>query len=125
MSGELWGVVIGGVLGITSSLVTTLITIIVSNRRRTKAIRAIAQAEITAIKEKAERFIAGQTSPDGFDASKPLLASLASELGFLSVTQAVALRRAVTLDMEMRKEKSAEKAHLAVLACEQALSELN
>lgn len=122
MSAELWGVVIGGVIGVVGGLATTLFTTILSNRRRAKAIRAIAKGEITAIKEKAERFIGGQSSAAGLGASTPMLTSIASELGFLSENQAVALRRAVTLDMEMRKEESKDKAKLAVKACEDALS---
>ncbi len=122
MSPELWGVIIGGVIGVVGGLSTTLFTTILSNRRRAKAIRAIAKGEIVAIKEKAERFIGGQSSAVGLGASSPMLTSIASELGFLSEDQAVALRRAVTLDMEMRKEESKEKAKLAVKACEDALS---
>ncbi|MFC1512203.1 hypothetical protein ACFL5H_03300 [Candidatus Latescibacterota bacterium] len=122
MTSELWGVVIGGIIGIMVTLSTTLITITLSNRRRAKAIRAIAKSEIIAIKEKAERFLGGESSPLGLGASTPMLTSIASELGFLSEEQAVALRRAVTLDMEMRKEESIQKATLAIIACDKALS---
>lgn len=122
MSAELWGVIIGGIIGVAGTLSTTFLTTTLTNRRRAKAIRAIAKGEIIAIKEKAERFIDGQSSKAGLGASTPMLTSIASELGFLSEEQAVALRRAVTLDMEMRKEESKEKAKLAVQACEDALS---
>ena len=121
MSPELWGVIIGGIIGVVGTLSTTLLTTTLSNRKRAKAIQAIAKGEITAIKEKAERFINGQSSTAGLSASTPMLTSIASELGFLSEDQAVALRRAVTLDMEMRKEESKEKAKLAVKACQEAL----
>lgn len=122
MSAELWGVVIGGFIGVVGGLSTTLFTTILSNRRRAKAIRAIAKGEIVAIKEKAERFIADQSSAAGLGASAPMLTSIAPELGFLSEDQVVMLRRAVTLDMEMRKEECKDKAKLAVKACEEALS---
>lgn len=121
MTGELWGVVIGGIIGIAGTLSISLLTTALSNQRRARAIRAIAKAEIVAIKEKAERFIAGQSSGAGLGASTPMLTSIASELGFLTEEQAVALRRAVTLDMEMRKEESKEKARLTVKVCEGAL----
>ena len=121
MSPELWGVIIGGIIGVVGTLSTTLLTTTLSNRKRAKAIQAIAKGEIIAIKEKAERFINGQSSTAGLSASTPMLTSIASELGFLSEDQAVALRRAVTLDMEMRKEESKEKAKLAVKACQEAL----
>jgi len=124
MSAQLWGVIIGGLIGVIGTLSTTILTITMSNRRRARAIRAIAKGEIIAIKEKAERFINDQSSSGGLGASTPMLTSIASELGFLSEDQAVALRRAVTLDMEMRKEESKEKAKLAVKACDDALSML-
>ena len=125
MTGELWGVIIGGIIGVVGTISATLFTTTLSNRRRSKAIKAIAKGEIIAIKEKAERFINGQSSAAGLGASTPMLTSIASELGFLSEDQAVTLRRAVTLDMEMRKEESKEKAKLAVKACEDALSILS
>jgi len=125
MSAELWGVIIGGLIGVIGALSTTIFTITMTNRRRARAIRAIAKGEIVAIKEKAERFINDQSSSVGLGASTPMLTSIASELGFLSEGQAISLRRAVTLDMEMRKEESKEKAKLAVKACEDALSILS
>ncbi|MHC4193750.1 MAG: hypothetical protein ACYSTF_10010 [Planctomycetota bacterium] len=125
MTAELWGVIVGGIIGVVGTLSTTVLTITFSNRRRAKAIQAIAKGEIVAIKEKAERFIDGRSSRAGLGASTPMLTSIASELGFLSEDQAIALRRAVTLDMEMRKEESKEKARLAVKACEDALSILS
>jgi hypothetical protein len=121
MSTELVAVIIGGIIGIIGSLSTTMVVTISSNRRRAKAIRAIAKGEIVAIKEKAERYINGQSSKAGLGASTPMLTSIASELGFLSEEQAIALRRAVTLDMEMRKEETIEKAKLSIEACDEAL----
>ncbi len=121
MSTQLLAVIIGGIIGVIGSLSATLVITINSNRRRAKAIRTIAKGEVIAIKEKAERYISGQSSKAGLGASTPMLTSIASELGFLSEEQAIALRRAVTLDMEMRKEETIEKAQLAVQACEEAL----
>ncbi len=118
---ELIAVIIGGIIGIIGSLSTTVLVTTLSNRRRTRAIRAIAKGEIVAIKEKAERFLSGQSNKSGLGASTPMLTSIASELGFLSEEQAIALRRAVTLDMEMRKEESQSKAKLTVQACEESL----
>ncbi len=125
MSTQLLGVIIGGVIGIVGSLGTTLIVILASNRRRAKAIRAIAKGEVTSIKEKAQRYIDGQSSKGEFAASTPMLTSIAPELGFLSEEQAIAFRRAVTLDMEMREEGTKEKVQLAVQVCEDALSSLS
>ena len=125
MSTQLLSVVIGGLIGVVGSLSTTMVILISSNRRRAKAIRAIAKGEVIAIKEKAERFINGKSSKAGLGASTPMLTSIASELGFLSEEQAIALRRAVTLDMEMREEETIEKSELAVEACDEALRVLS
>ena len=124
MTGELAGVIVGGVIGILGGLSTTVLTTYLANRKRAKAIRAIAEGEVTAIKEKAERYINDQSTTVELGASSPLLASIASELGFLTVDQVVALRRAVTLDTEMREQGSKKKAKLAVAACEEALRTL-
>ena len=121
MSEWLVGVIIGGTIGIIGGLSTALTATLLSDRRRAKAIRAVAKGEVVAIKEKAERYIKGQSSKEGLGASTPMLTSIASEIGFLTEEQAIALRRAVTLDMEMRKEETIEKAQLAIEACEEAL----
>ena len=121
MPAELWGVIIGGLIGIVGTLSTTYLITTLSSHRRAKVIRAIAKGEIIAIKEKAERFINGQSTAVGLRASTPMLTSIASELGYLTEEQTVAVRRAITLDMEMRKEESKEKAKLAVQACDEAL----
>ena len=121
MSTQLLGVIIGGIIGIFGSLFTTIIIIISSNRKRAKAIRAIAKGEIIAIKEKAERYISGKSNKVELAASTPLLSSIASELGFLSEKQVIALRCIITLDMELRKDGTIEKAQLVEQACNKAL----
>ncbi len=57
MNTQLLAVIIGAIIGVIGSLSTTIVVIISSNRRRAKAIRAIAKGEVIAIKEKAERYI--------------------------------------------------------------------
>lgn len=125
MPTELLGVIIGGAIGIAGSLGTTLLVTILSNRRRVRAVHAIAKGEVTAIKEKAQRYLDGQSAVEELCASTPLLTSIASELGFLSEEEAIAFRRAVTLDMEMRKKGSRDKTQLAVQACDNALRVLS
>ena len=125
MSVELIGVAIGGTIGIIGSLGTTVFVSVLSNRRRTRAIQSIATAEVMAIKEKAQRFVDGSSTGEGLEASTPMLTSIATEIGFLSTHQAVAFRRAVTLDMEMRKEKTRDKAQVTIEACNLFLSDLS
>ena len=125
MSTQLIAVIIGGIIGVIGSLSATIVIMIGSNRRRAKAIRAIAKGEVVAIKEKAERYLSGQSTKAGLDASSPMLVAIAPELGFLSEKQAIAFRRAITLDMEMRKEETMDKVKLAVQACEEALRVLS
>ena len=121
MSNEIIAVIIGGIIGIIGSLSTTMLFTISSNQRRSKAIRAVAIGEITAIKEKAERYIHGQSTKEGLSASTPMLTTIAPELGFLSENEVIYLRRVITLDMEMRREETAEKTNLAIQACDEAL----
>lgn len=128
MSKQIIAVIVGAVIGSVSSLMTTLLISTLSNRRRKRSIQAIAAAEITAIKEKAHRYIHGKSTADALRASTPMLTSIASELGYLSLKQAIAFRRAVTLDMEMRKtidkEHAVPKASATIEACEEALKVL-
>ena len=124
MSSQLVAVVAGGAIGISGSMGATFLIFILSNRRRATAIRAIVEAEVTAIKEKAQRYIDGSSTLKELGASSPMLTSVASEIGFLSREQAVAFRRSVTLDMEMRVDGNREKAAAAVDACTAALVSL-
>jgi len=122
MSSELIAVIIGAVIGSASSLITTLFLSTLSNRRRKKSIQAIAAAETTAIMEKAQRYIEGKSDVTELSASTPMLVSIASEIGYLSPEQVIAFRRAVTLDMEMRRTGNKEKAQMAISACKKALN---
>ena len=121
MTSQLLFTLLGGLIGIVAGSPTTVLAAVLTNRRRSKSIRAVALAEVTAIKEKAERFINDQSGAGELGASTPLLTSIAAEFGYLSGTQAVAFRRAVTLDAEMRNSATKEKAALAIEACREAL----
>lgn len=125
MSSQVVAVIAGGAIGIMGSMGATFLILILSNRRRAMAIRAIVEAEVIAIKEKAQRYIDGNSTMKELGASTPMLTSVASEIGFLSPEQAVAFRRSVTLDMEMRIEGKKEKAAAAVEACQEALISLH
>ena len=78
MSGEIVGVIMGAIIGSMSSLSTTVLVSILKNRGRAKSIRAIAAAEITAIKEKCQRYIVGGSDREELSASSPMLTSIAS-----------------------------------------------
>ena len=124
MSTELIAVIIGGAIGTIGSLGTTLLLDILKNKRRAKSIGSIAAAEITAVKEKAQRYLNGKSDLAELAASTPMLTSIVSEIGYLSSKQVIAFRRVVTLDMEMRKAGNKDKATLTVEACNEALSNL-
>ena len=88
------------------------------------------QAEIIAIREKAQRYIDGESSAVEVAASSPMRVAIAGEIGFLPPDLVVNFRRAVTLDMEMRKpatkrEARMAKAQMTVEACGSALSRLS
>ncbi len=122
MSSQLIAVIVGGIIGIVSTLCATLFLKKIEDSRRSRSVRAYAKAEITAIKEKAERYVNGNSSLVELGASTPIYSSaIASELGYLSPEQVIAFRRTVTLDMEMRKKGDKEKALLTIEACEEAL----
>ena len=122
MSEQIIAVIVGAVIGSLSSLVTALFLSNLSNRKRRKSIQAIAAAEVTTIMEKAQRYIDEQSDKEELSASTPMLISIASEIGLLSPKQVIAFRRTVTLDMEMRKTGSKEKAQMAISACKEALN---
>ncbi len=72
--------------------------------------------------EKATRFIEGKSNEEELKSSTPLWSgTLALELGFISIDQAVATRGAVVLDMEMRKTTRKKKAKQCIDACMHAL----
>ena len=121
MSEEMTGVIIGAIIGAMSSLMATLCLSILSNRKRAKSIRAITAAEVMAIMEKAQRYVDGGSTREELSASTPMLVSIASEIGYLSEEQVISFRRAVTLDMETRKEGNKEKAKVTIDACRAAL----
>ena len=118
---ELYSVIIGGMIGISGGLLTTIFVKWLENKRRKKSIIAVEAGEIVAIKEKAERFIGDLSTHKELKASTPMLLSLASEIGYLSAEQVIAIRRAVTLDMEMREGGNKNKAFECVTACNEAL----
>jgi hypothetical protein len=125
MSEQIIAVIVGAVIGSLSSILTTIVLSDLKDRRRKKSIRAITAAEVTAIMEKAQRYIDGQSDQEELSASTPMLTSIASEIGLLSPKQVVAFRRIVTLDMEMRKSGNKEKAKIVISACQEALSIIN
>lgn len=125
MQVQLMGVIIGGVIGISGGILTSVVHRLIEHTQRRNSITKITKAEVTAIKEKAERFLEGKSDLEELRSSTPLWTSLAPELGFLSVEQAVASRRAITLDMEMRKIGNQEKAKECKKACELALNALS
>ena len=83
--------------------------------------RSLAFAEVMAIKEKGRRFLDGRSTKEELAASTPIMPR---DIGILTKNEAVAVRRAVTLDMEMRIEATRGKVEQAVAACDIALEEL-
>ncbi len=122
MNSGLIGVIIGGVIGISGGVLNAILFHHIEKKRRRNSIISTAITEITAIMEKATRFIEGKSNEEELKSSTPLWSgTLALELGFISIDQAVATRRAVVLDMEMRKTTRKEKAKQCIDACRSAL----
>lgn len=91
---------------------------------RAQAIRAIIIGETMAIMEKAQRYLDGKSSLEELQASTPLLTSISSEFVHLSKEQIVLYRRAVTLDMELRKSGNPNKAAKVIEVCKETLRSL-
>ena len=87
------------------------------SKKKKASISAIVAAETIAIQERAQRFLEAKSNPDELAASTPMLTSIAVQFGYLSVQQAIAYRRVVALNMELKKSKSPEKAEETVSAC--------
>ena len=122
MGPELIGAIIGGIIGISGGVLPTIIFHHIDKRRRRNSIISTAVTEITAIMEKATRFLERKSNEEELKSSIPLWSgALALELGFISIDQAVATRRAVVLDLEMRKTTREEKAKQCIDACMFAL----
>ena len=121
MSSDIQSAIIGAIIGIAGSLSTTLVIHFFEYYRHKHSITAVVIGEIVAIREKSQRYIAGESSFDEFKASSPMLVTIAHELGYLSPVQAVAMRRAVTIDMEMRQTGNIEKAEKCIDICDDAL----
>jgi len=90
-----------------------------------RSINGIVLAEAMAIKEKAQRYLEGESTLDELRASTPMLTSIASELRYLAPEQLIAYRRAVTLDMEMRETGKKEKLISAIEACDEVIKLLS
>jgi len=122
LASQLAAVIVGGIIGAASTLGASFFLKKIEDSRRSKSVKAYAIAEITAIKEKSERYLDGRSSLEELSASTPIYSgAIASELGYLTPNQVVAFRRTVTLDMEMRTKGNQEKAKLTIQACEAAL----
>ena len=88
---------------------------------RLMSIKGIILGETIAIKEKAQRYLDGNSTIEELRASTPMLTSIASELWYLNPDQIIAYRRAVTLDMEMRETGKKDKLLSAIDACNELL----
>lgn len=122
MDSGLIGAIIGGIIGISGGVLNAIIFHLIEKKQRRNSIISTAVTEITAIMDKATRFIEGKSNEEELKSSTPLWSgTLALELGFISIDQAVATRRAVVLDMEMRKTTRKEKTKQCIEACMYAL----
>ncbi len=91
---------------------------------RSRSIKGVILAETLAIKEKAQRYLDGKSSLEELRASTPMLTSIASELSYLKTEQIIEYRRAVTLDMEMKKAGNKEKLLTAIQVCDDLITSL-
>ena len=121
MQPEIIAAAVGGIIGIVGALSATWFATLMEHRRQKTSIRTIVAAETVAIQERAQRYIEGRSNPDELAASTPMLTSIAVQFGYLTLQQAIAYRRAVALDMELKKSKSTEKAKETVSVCKETM----
>ena len=95
-----------------------------TSTERSRSIKGVILAETLAIKEKAQRYLDGNSTLEELRASTPMLTSIASELSYLKTDQIIAYRRAVTLDMEMKKTGNKEKLFAAIKVCDDLIASL-
>ncbi len=121
---QLLGVLVVGFIGPVGSFGTTYLIHHLRNHRRSKSVKSIVISETVAVLERAERYLvsSSESKLKELKASTPLLASIAAEMGFLTIAQAEAYRRVVSLSMEMSVEGNNEKVKAAVEACREALA---
>lgn len=121
MGGELVGVAMGGALAIASSVLTTFAFRRWEFAQKRRFVSVLVQAELVAIKEKCERYLANRSDERAFQSSTPLW-SAHFEPGYLSPDQAIASRRCVVLDMEARAQINTAKIDQCLAACKNALA---
>ena len=123
-SSQLLGVLVGGLIGTVGSFGTTFLIHHLQNRRRAKSVKSIVVSETVAVMERAERYLASRADSKLMElqSSTPLLTAIAAEMGFLSISQAEAYRRVVSLSMEMTVDGNEEKVRAAIEACREALT---
>jgi hypothetical protein len=121
ISAEVVAAAVGGGIAIVASISTTLITRYFDVREKRKAVGSVAAAEIAAIQVALESYLKGQIPIEAVRGTTPLLATIAADLGYLTVMQARAYRVAVTLFAESKITGSSEQAQRALQACSKAM----
>jgi hypothetical protein len=124
MTNELLGVLIGGLIAIAGSVLTTWLAQQWEYNRRRESISAIVKAEVMSAKEMSERYLAGESSLEELKNATPLWKSMPPDLSFLGEEQAVAARLALTLHFELQASGDRNKAQMCVDACKRAIEVL-
>jgi predicted lipid-binding transport protein (Tim44 family) len=117
-------VIIGSVLTMIASLVTTWFAERSRWNREQKSVLGVVGAEAEAFKDKADRYAKGQCSADEMRASQPLLVAIASALGHMPPDEAAAYRKIVVLFAELRHSKDKKRAEAVIQACDGLLNML-
>lgn len=95
-----------------------------TNADKLRSIKGVILAETLAIKEKAQRYLDGNSILEELRASTPMLTSIVLELSNLKTEQIIAYRRAITLDMEMKKTGNKDKLLAAIRVCDDLIASL-
>ncbi len=121
MNCELLAVIVGGGIGILSSLLTILVGEWRKERRTRAAISNAIIAQLKFAKNKLERFKEGRLEHSELQAGKPLFKALAENVGYLSASQAAESTKALLMYFEVAESGKKELATEVIEACTKAL----
>ena len=121
MSTEIMAAAVGGAIAIIASLGTAVVNRYWDTTQKRKSICAVAGGELAAMCVALRDFKHGQISPDELKATTPLLVSIAQNLGYLSMAQAMEYRVAITMFSQLKKSDSGERTDEVLKQCEKAL----
>ena len=126
MYSELYGVIVGGVIGILGGIGSVFFSDTLKKRQNKISAKVVAISEITVIKERAKRLLDGRSSPEQFCAASTMLVPISSILSYLCNEQLSTFMEVLILDKESKIKDADGKLDsttitLLINACDKSL----